>query len=147
MEESVYSYQLKPLVIPGGIYLITFPIVVAILWFLLKIPKVELSLLLGVYFVTALGIVALWLFAQSKSLRVEPEQIVLKNLMGAIQLTPQEIRRIALFTLRNGKEVVQIKTKHKDYYLTDLYFPFPELMSDLEHFIKNHGIRSNFTMI
>ena len=147
MEEQEYFYQLKPLAIPGGIYLVSFPILTAILWFVINIPAKEMTLLLGIYLATGLGIVALWIYGRSKSFRVEENQIVLKSFVGEHVLTPGEIRRIALFTTRQGKEVVQIKTKKKDFYLSELYFPFPELMIDLEHFIKANDIRTNFTCV
>lgn len=147
MEDQEYFYQLKPLIIPGGIYLGSFPIIAAALWFMVKVPTTEMMILLGVYLATALGIVALWIYGRSKSFRVEEDQIVLKSLMGEQALSPVDIRRIALYTTRQGKEVVQIKTKKKDFYLTDLYFPFPELMTDLEQFIKVHGIRTNFALV
>lgn len=147
MEEQEYFYQLKPLIIPGGSYLISFPILAAILWFMLKVSATEMMILLGIYLASALGIVALWIYGRSKSFRVEEDQLVLKSLRGEQALSSGEIRRIALFTTRQGKEVVQIKTKKKDFYLTDLYFPFPELMADLERFIKVHGIRTNFAAV
>lgn len=145
MEDQEYFYQLKPLVIPGGIYLVIFPILAAVLWFVVHIPAKEMILLLSIYLVTGLGTVALWINGRSKSFRVGEDQIILKSITGEHILTPSEIRRIALFTTRQGKEVVQIKTKKKDFYLTDLYFPFPELMTDLEQFVNVNGIRSNFS--
>lgn len=144
MEEQEYFYQLKPLIIPGGSYLISFPLLSVVLWFILKVSANEMMILLAIYSATALGIVALWIYGRSKSFRVEEDQIVLKSLMGEKVLSPEEIRRIVLFTTRQGKEVVQINTKKMDYYLTELYFPFPELMTDLEQFIKANDIRTNF---
>lgn len=145
MEDQEYFYQLKPLIITGGIYLVISPVLVAVLWFVSNIPAKEMILLLSIYLVTGLGIVALWINGRSKSFRVEEDRIILKSIMGERILTPREIRRIALFTTRQGKEVVQIKTKKRDFYLTDLYFPFPELMTDLEQFIGANGIRTNFS--
>lgn len=147
MEDQEYFYQLKPLIISGGIYLGSFPILAAVLWFMVKIPATEMMVLLGIYLATALGIAALWIYGRSKSFRVEEDQIVLKSLLGEHALSPMDIRRIALYTTRAGREVVQIKTKKKDFYLTDLYFPFPELMTDLEHFIKVKGIKTNFCLV
>lgn len=147
MEDQEYTYQLKPLIIPGGIYLISFPIVCALLWFGLKASSTELSLLLGIYTATLLGTLALWIYAHSKSIRVEQDQLVLRSIAGENNLAPGDIRRISLYKTRQGKELVQIKTRKKDFYLTDLYFPFPELMADLEQFIKAHNIRTNFTSI
>ncbi len=145
MEDQEYFYQLKPLMIPGGIYLVISPILAAVLWLVSNIPAKEMILLLSIYLVTGLGIMVLWINGRSKSFRVEEGQIILKSITGEHILTPREIRRIALFTTRQGKEVVQIKTKKKDFYLTDLYFPFPELMTDLEQFTRVNGIRTNFS--
>jgi hypothetical protein len=145
MEEQEYFYQLKPLIIPGGIYLVAFPLLMALLWFGLKISSTELTLLVGIYFVTLVVTIALWIYGRSKSFRVEEDQIAFRSLRGEQVLVPQEIRRIALFQTRQGKEFVQIKTKQKDFYLSELYFPFPELMTDLEQFVRVHGIRTNIT--
>jgi hypothetical protein len=147
MEEQVqeYFYQLKPLIVPGGIYLISFPVFTAGLWYLLKLTATEIFLLLGIYLVTVIGILILWIYGRSQSFRVEDDQLVLKSLRGEQALSSQQIRRIALFRTRRGNEIVQIKTKSKDYYVTDQYFPFAELIVDLEQFVRNNAIRSNFT--
>lgn len=144
MEEQEYFYQLKPLVLPGGIYLLSFPVFAALFWFVVKIPVIELSILFSIYLVTAGGIAALWIYGRNKSFRVEGNHLVWKTLRGEQFITPEEIRRIALFTTRQGKEIVQIKTKYKDFYLTEFYFPFPELMTELEQFIRVNDIRTNF---
>lgn len=59
MEEQVYSYQLKPLVIPGVIYLLIAPVFMAVLYFVVKISTAELSVLRWLYIVTAVAIFAL----------------------------------------------------------------------------------------
>lgn len=146
MEEQVYSYQLKPLVIPGGLYLVIAPIVIAILNYGLKISTLELNVLRGIYFFTVLGIVLLWIYGGSKSFRVNGDQLIFGSLLRKHRVSPGEIRRIALFTTKQGKEIVQIKTKKQDYYLSELYFPFPELMTDLEQYIKDNEIRTNFSL-
>lgn len=145
MEEQVYSYQLKPLLIPGVVYLVLAPIALAILYYGLKISVLEMNILRGIYLITALGIMVVWIYGRSKCFRVSDNQLIFGSLRGEHTLSPTEIRRIALFTTRQGKEVVQIKTKNQDYYLSELYFPFPELMAELEQFIKANEIRTNFS--
>lgn len=145
MEEQVYSYQVKPLLIPGGLYLIIAPLVLAVLHYGLKIAALEFNVLRVIYLLTALGIAAIWIYGRSKNFRVIDNQLVFGSLRGEHSLSPAEIRRIALFTTKQGKEIVQIKTKKQDYYLSDLYFPFPELMTELEHYIRENEIRTNFS--
>lgn len=136
MEEQVYSYQVKPLLIPGGLYLVITPLVLAVLHYGLKIAALEFNVLRVIYLLTALGIAAIWIYGRSKNFRVSDNQLVFASLRGEHSLSPAEIRRIALFTTKQGKEIVQIKTKQQDYYLSDLYFPFPELMTELEQYIR-----------
>ncbi|MGI1658987.1 MAG: hypothetical protein ACRKFN_08430 [Desulfitobacterium sp.] len=146
MEDQVYSYQLKPLVIPGVLYLAMAPILFAVLYYGLKISALETDILRWVYIITAVGIVAIWIYGRSKKFHVAGSQLVFSSLRGERRLSSTEIRRIALFTNKLGKEIVQIKTKNQDYYLTDLYFPFPELMMDLEQYIRENEIRTNFSL-
>ncbi len=145
MEEQVYSYQVKPLLIPGGLYLVITPLVLAVLHYGLKIAALEFNVLRVIYLLTALGIAAIWIYGRSKNFRVSDNQLVFGSLRGEHSLSPAEIRRIALFTTKQGKEIVQIKTKKQDYYLSDLYFPFPELMTELEQYIRENEIRTNFS--
>lgn len=145
MEEQVYSYQVKPLLIPGGLYLVITPLVLAVLHYGLKIAALEFNVLRVIYLLTALGIAAIWIYGRSKNFRVSDNQLVFASLRGEHSLSPAEIRRIALFTTKQGKEIVQIKTKQQDYYLSDLYFPFPELMTELEQYIRENEIRTNFS--
>ncbi len=145
MEEQVYSYQVKPLLIPGGLYLVITPLVLAVLHYGLKIAALEFNVLRVIYLLTALGIAAIWIYGRSKNFRVSDNQLVFASLRGEHSLSPAEIRRIALFTTKQGKEIVQIKTKKQDYYLSDLYFPFPELMTELEQYIRENEIRTNFS--
>ena len=147
MDKQEYIYQLKPLLVPGGLYLILFPILVAFFWFALKIPYIELIVLSGIYLLSAIGIITLWLYGQSKRFLIESDKLIFSSISGEDLLSPEKIRKIALYRSRKGQECVQIKTKGKDYYLNELYFPFPELMAGLERFTKQHNIRTNFTSI
>lgn len=143
-EEHEYRYQLKPLILPGILFLIGYPVILFILTAVFKITMLELYILLGLYTATFLSLIAVWIYGRSKHLRIDEESIIFYSLTGEHQLFPEDIRRVALYTLPKGKEMVRIKTKRNQiYYISELYFPFPELMADLEYFVENHTIRSN----
>lgn len=143
MDEHDYIYQLRPLIIPGAIFLVIYPVVLVILHLLAKLPAVELGLLIGIYVLAALGIVFLWLTGNSKRVQINDRQIVFQSILGKNVLTPQDIRRVAFYFDGKGQEIVQIRTEEDLYYLSECYFPFPELMADLENFIQIHDLRSN----
>lgn len=144
-EEHEYRYQLKPLIIPGILFLIGYPIIVLLLAAIFKIPILERYIFTGIYIGTFLGIVILWIYGRSKGLRIDDDCLIFYSLTGEHPLAPEDIRKVALYTMPQGKEMVQIKTSRDQvYYISELYFPFPELMSDLEQFVANHAIRSNF---
>lgn len=142
--EHEYRYQLKPIIIPGTLFLILYPVIMLLLVLVFHITPLERTILTGVYIVTGLGIVCLWIYGRSKIVRIEEESICFTSLSGEQHLGTEDIRRVVLFTLPKGQEMVQITTAQKKiYYLSELYFPFPELMSDLEQFVKNNALRSN----
>lgn len=147
MDEQVYSYQLKPLIIPGALYLVIAPLIIMLISFGLKISDLELNLLRGLYTLTALGIIAIWVYGKKKAFRIRENQLVFSTISGEQQIEPGEIRRIFLLTTKKGQEIVQIKTRNQDYYLSELYFPFQELMAELEGFIKENNIRTNFSLV
>lgn len=144
-EEHEYRYQLKPLVFPGVLFLIGYPVIGLLLVAILKIPMLERYIFTGIYIATFLGILILCIYGRSKSLRIDEDRLIFYSLTGEHPLDPEDIRKVALYTLPKGEEMVQIKTNlNQVYYISELYFPFPELMSDLEQFVANHEIRSNF---
>ncbi|MHB1404760.1 MAG: PH domain-containing protein [Desulfitobacteriaceae bacterium] len=145
MGEQDYEYQLKPLVIPGTAFLVIYPATVLMLYFLTKLPALEFRLLLIIYAVAAAGLISLWVFAKSKRVRIEDESITFSSILGKKSLHPDDIRRVSFFHTKQGQEVAQIRTHRDSYYLTEFYFPFPELMSDLEYFVQAHGIKSNLS--
>lgn len=143
-EEHEYHYRLKPLLVPGFLFLAGYPVVTAFLVLILKISLLERNILIGLYLVSSLGILALWIYGRSKYLRIEEKNLLFSSLTGEREIGAEDIRRIALYTSPKGKEIVQIKTLHNDdFYISDVYFPFPELMGDLEQFVRSHSIRSN----
>ncbi|NMA68621.1 MAG: hypothetical protein GX958_04295 [Desulfitobacterium sp.] len=147
MREQIYSYQLRPLIIPGASYLIIAPLMIMLISYILKISSLEVNLLRGLYILTALGIIAIWVYGSRKSFRIRDNKLIFHTIRGEHFIEPQEIRRIYLLSTKKGQEVVQIKTRTQDYYLNELYFPFPELMADLEGFIRENNIRTNFSLI
>lgn len=143
-EEHEYHYRLKPLLVPGFLFLAGYPVVTAFLVLILKISLLERNILIGLYLVSSLGILALWIYGRSKYLRIEEKNLLFCSLSGEREIGAEDIRRIALYTSPRGKEIVRIKTLHNDdFYISDVYFPFPELMGDLEQFVRSHSIRSN----
>ena len=143
MEEHDYVYQLRPLIVPGLMFLIIYPLVMGSIYVFSKLPSVELKVLLGIYVISGLGIVALWVIGKSKHVRINDQQIIFSSLLGEHILVPKDVRRVAFYFDGKGQEVAQIRANEVFYYISEFYFPFPELMSDLENFIQRYDLRSN----
>jgi len=143
MDEHDYVYQLRPLIVPAVVFLILYPLAIGVVHFIIKLPIIELRVLIGIYVTAALGIVFLWAIGKSKHVQIKDRQIVFQSLLGKRILEPQDIRRVAFYFDGKGQEIAQIRTKEELYYVSEFYFPFPELMSDLENFIQKYGLRSN----
>jgi len=147
MEEHDYVYQLRPLIIPGLVFLILYPLVMGSVHLFRKLPSLELAVLLGIYITAGLGIIALWVIGKSKHVQIKDQQIVFRSLLGEHILEPKDIRRVAFYFDGKGQEIAQIRTSDKLFYVSEFYFPFPELMSDLENLITQYDLRSNFASI
>ncbi len=145
MEDHDYIYKIGSLVYSGLVFLILYPLVLGIVNLITKFSKWELIMLISVYLVTAFSIFGLWIYAKSKRVRIEDEQITFKSILGEYILEPADVRRVVFYIDTRGQEIVQIWTKRKNFSLTEFYFPFPELMTDLEGFIEKHAVRTNFT--
>ena len=145
MEEHDYVYQLGPIIIPGLVFLILYPLIIGGVHILSKLPSLELGSLIGIYVISGLGIVALWVVGKSKRIIINDGQIVFRSLLGEHIFQPKDIRRVAFYFDDKGQEIAQIRTSKDVYYVSEFYFPFPELMSDLEIFIQQYDIRSNLT--
>ncbi len=143
MDEHDYVYQLRPLIVPGVVFLILYPMVISGLNFFSKLPILELKVLTGIYVTAMLGILFLWIVGMSKRVQIKDRHIVFRSILGKHIIEPQHIRRVAFYFDGKGREVAQISTKGEVYYVSEFYFPFPELMSDLENFILKYGLRSN----
>ena len=140
MVEHDYVYRLRPLVVPAVFFLILYPVVVAIVFFLGSFPSLALGVLVGIYVVAALSLIFVLLVGKSERVKISDQHIVFRSLLGTKILKPQSIRRVAFYYDRKGQEVVQIRTDKDYFYLNDFYFPFPELMSDLEEFIHKYDL-------
>jgi hypothetical protein len=143
MDEHEYIYQMRPLVIPGLFFLILYPIVLGGIYIFLKFPIMELRVLVGIYVVVLLAILILWIIGKSKYVLFKEDRIIIHSLLGEHILEPEDIRRVAFYFDGKGQEIAQIRTGNVFFYLSEFYFPFPELMSDLESFIRLHNLRSN----
>lgn len=145
MDEHDYVYLMRPLVVPGLVFLIVYPLIIGSLHVFSKLPIVELRILIAIYVVSGLGILALWIIGKSKRVQINDGQIVFYSLLGERILEPQDIRRVAFYFDQRGQEIAQIRTNNALFYVSEYYFPFPELMSDLENFILQYDVRSNLS--
>lgn len=145
VEGNEYTYRMKPLVVPGIIYLVLYPLIVGAVCYIFYLPELCVRIFSAIYIVSALGILLIWLIGKSKKVIFEDNVIVFRSLFGQYVLEPGEIRRASFFWTPRKEEVVQIRAGKKVFYLSDLYFPFNELLTDLEQFIMNHNIRSNLS--
>ncbi|WP_088187472.1 hypothetical protein [Desulfosporosinus sp. FKA] len=143
MDEHEYIYKLRPLVIPGLFFLVLYPILLGCIYLFHRFPSIELGVLIGIYCLSVLGILSLWVIGKSKRVLINEQQIIFSSLLGKHVLDPKDIRRVAFYFDGKGQEVAQIRTGDVFFYVSEFYFPFPELMSDLENFIRQHGLRSN----
>jgi len=141
MAEHDYDYQLRPLAVPAVAFLIFYPAALWLLDYFGKFPVLEIKILSGIYAVSALILVIILIVIKSTRVRISDQQISFRSLLGTKVLKPQAIRRVAFYYDRSGREMVQIRTEKADYYLNDHYFPFPELMADLEEFVQRHNLR------
>ncbi|MDR3288143.1 MAG: hypothetical protein LBT22_01800 [Peptococcaceae bacterium] len=138
MEE--YGYQIRPLVIPGGIFIGLYPVLLGLLNAVLHFPSWEVRLFAILYGVTCLSMMGLWLFGRSKSVMIAEDKIVFHSWLGERVIRAKDVKRMVFFRDKKRREIIQIKTKDKLYYLNDFYFPFSEMMSDVEEFIRKKGI-------
>ncbi len=140
-----YVYRMKPMVMPGLGYLILYPLIAGIFSYVIFLPEIYVKVFSGIYTVSALIILFIWLIAKSKRIIIDENIIVFRSLLGKHLLEPKDIRKASFYWVRKNEEIVQIKTGKKVYYLSNLYFPFNELLTDLEEFIVANNIRSNLS--
>ncbi|NLI93272.1 MAG: hypothetical protein GX434_14140 [Peptococcaceae bacterium] len=145
MEGHEYVYRMKPLVIPGLGYLILYPVLLGTISYVFLFPQIYIKIFSGIYIVSALIILLIWLTAKSKRIIVDDHIIIFRSLAGKEIIEPHDIRKASFFWTKRNEEIVQIKAGKKVFYLSNLYFPFNELMTDIEDFILNNNIRSNLS--
>ncbi|NBJ15605.1 MAG: hypothetical protein FNP40_08570 [Dehalobacter sp. 4CP] len=144
MDAQEYGYRMKPLVIPGVLYIILYPLLIGGILFFYALPTLYLLILSGIYAVTILLILLIWLTAKTKRIVIDDQAIIFRSLFRKKTFEPKDIRKASFFWTKNNEEIVLLKAgNNKVYYLTDLYFPYNELLTDLEEFIISHNIRSN----
>lgn len=145
MEGNEYSYRMRPLIVPGLAFIILYPIIVGVLSYLLNLPELYLRIFSWIYIITTVFLLLIWITAKSKKIVVEGNTLIFRSILGKHILEPKDIRKASFFWTSETEEVVQIKTGKKIYYLSNLYFPFNELLTDLEQFIINNNIRNNLS--
>jgi len=145
MEGHEYVYRMKPLILPGLGYLVGYPIVAGVISTLFLLPEGYLRIFSGIYLFSAFIILLIWLVAKSKKIIVDGELLVFRSLAGKHVIEPKDIRKVSFFWTKHNEEVVQMRVGKKTYYLSNLYFPFNELMTDIEEFILANHIRSNLS--
>lgn len=143
MEAQEYVYRMKPIIGPGLGYLLIYPLVAGIVSFLFNLPEIYLKIFSGIYAVTALVIFFLWLTAKSKKIIIDDNLIIFQSLLGKQVLEPKDIRKVSFYWTAKSEEIVQLKVGKKTFYLSNLYFPFNELLTQLEQIIIANNIRSN----
>lgn len=145
MEGNEYIYRLRPLVVPGLVFIVLYPIVVGIVSYLLNISELYLRIFSGIYIISVVFLLLIWITAKSKRMIIEENLIIFHSIFGRQILEPKDIRKASFYWITDNEEIVQIRAGRKIYYLSNLYFPFNELLTDLEQFILTHHIRSNLS--
>lgn len=143
MDVREYAYRMKPLITPGLGYLILYPLIAGVVSFAFNLPEIYLRIFSGIYAGSALLILLIWINAKSRRIIFDDNIIVFRSLFSKRVLEPKDIRKASFFWTQKNEEIVQLRTGKKVYYLSDLYFPFNELLTDLEEFITANNIRSN----
>lgn len=145
MEGHEYVYRMKPMIVPGLGYLILYPLLTGVISFVFTLPEIYLRIFSGIYAISTLLIILIWLTAKSNRIIVDDNMIILRSLFGKHIIEPKDIRKASFFWTRKNEEIVQLKTGKKVFYLSNFYFPFNELLTDLEEFIIANNVRSNLS--
>lgn len=145
MDGHDYVYRMKPLILPGLGYFVIYPLLIGISIYFITLPEIFLRIFSGIYAVSSLIILIIWIIAKSKRVSIDHDIIVFRSLFGKQVIEPKDIRKASFFWTKGNEEIVQIRVGKKTYYLSSLYFPFSELLTDLEEYITKHHIRSNLS--
>ncbi|MGI5902236.1 MAG: hypothetical protein ACOX7U_07155 [Desulfitobacteriia bacterium] len=143
MEVNEYTYRMKPLILPGLGFIILYPLLAGSASYFLSLAREYLILLSAIYVIAVFIIFLVWIVAKSQRILINKDQIIFRSLWGRKIIEPQEIKKASFMWTKNNDEIVFIKTGKKTFCLSNLYFPFNELLTDLEELIITHNIRSN----
>lgn len=144
MGYNEYTYRMKPVVIPGVIYLVLMPVslIIANMYFPLK--NFILYTLFGIYSLTALMIFVVWAVAGSRKVIFDEHAIVISDIFSKKVFEPATIQRATFFwTSNKKKEIVKIRTREHSAFFSDLYTPYQLLLTDMENYIYTYNIRTN----
>jgi len=143
MEGNEYIYRMQPLVLPGAVYLLIYPIILNLAKVVFHIGTPFTTILWVLYGVTALAIVFIWLLARSMRITFDGEKIIIRNMLSTKVFEPATLRRATFFWTNKQGEVVKLRGHKHTFYLSDLYFPFNELMAELEQYLRYYNVRTN----
>lgn len=143
--QSEYIYRIKPLLVPGILFILLYPLFIGPLSFYFFLPGIYVKFFAVIYLVTVLCIIIFWLNGRSKRVVFKDNKIVLRSLFRNVVLRPENISKVLFFWTNKQEEIVQIYSGKNKYFLSDLYFPYAELLTDLEFFISENDIRNNLT--
>ncbi|MDR2736573.1 MAG: hypothetical protein LBB49_03305, partial [Gracilibacteraceae bacterium] len=93
MAYNEYTYRMKPVVIPGVLYLILNPACLIALDLYLRFDRLFLVALYGIYGVTAVAIFIIWAIAGSRKIVFDEHSIVLSDLFTKKVFNPNNIQR------------------------------------------------------
>ncbi|ADY56558.1 hypothetical protein Sgly_2269 [Syntrophobotulus glycolicus DSM 8271] len=141
--ENEYIYRLKPLLVPGVLFILLYPLVFGPLSFYFFLPEIYVKIFTGIYLFTFFSILILWLNGKGKRVIFKDNKLILSSPLRNVVLKPDNISKILFFWTKRQEEIVQIYSGQKRYFLSDLYFPYNELLTDLEDFISQNEIRNN----
>jgi hypothetical protein len=130
---------------PSVVFLVLYPVILFLLVKFIKIDAFFGQVFSVIYILSLLTLAVILTLAKSQKLQVDGEdQLTFISLLGSETIEPGEILRVTV-KRRRGKEVVWIRTDAKLYLLMDSYFPYNELLGDIEDIVFRYQIRTNLT--
>ena len=145
MDGQEYVYRMRVIITPGLGFLILYPLLIGLISYFAKLPELYMQIFSGIYIVSAVLILGIWIIAKSRKVIIQDDAIIFRSLFGKKIFQPANIRKISFFWTKRDEEIVQLRVGKKVYYFTNLFFPFNELLTDLEEFILKNDIRSNLS--
>ncbi|MDR0435002.1 MAG: hypothetical protein LBH21_08145 [Gracilibacteraceae bacterium] len=142
MQAKVYVFQIRRLLTPALLFLLLYPALLALFCFLSKLPARYGQIFTLIYIVTFIVLVVIIVLAYSQKLLIDEDTLVFSSLLTRETLEPGDIKRITFSRPRRREEIVRIRAGGKTYLLSDFYFPFNELLIDLEEWIRRHQVNT-----